>query len=66
MDFVEDEGASDTADTIVREIETTTLWKEIEALREHACYVLVRRHGLDGHPPATLRGLADELGFSRS
>jgi RNA polymerase primary sigma factor len=64
-DFIEDERVSDTADTVMREMETTQLKEAIERLPERARYVLVRRYGLDDQEPATLAQLGDELDISR-
>jgi RNA polymerase primary sigma factor len=46
-DFVEDEGASDTAGAVLREMETSGLAEAIESLPERERHVLVRRYGLD-------------------
>ena len=64
-DFVEDEGASDTAGAVMREMETEHLKEAIERLPERARYVLVRRYGLDDKEPATLAELSEDLGISR-
>ena len=63
-DFVEDEGASDTAGAVMREMETEHLKEAIERLPERARYVLVRRYGLDDRGKATLNELAKELSIS--
>jgi RNA polymerase primary sigma factor len=64
-DIVEDERASDTADTVVREMETSQLGAAIEQLPERHRYVLVRRYGLDTRASATLAELSEELEVSR-
>ena len=64
-DFVEDERASDTADEVMREMETEGLGEAIGRLPERQRYVLVRRYGLDAQDAATLAELSDELGVSR-
>jgi RNA polymerase primary sigma factor len=64
-DFVEDERASDTADEVMREMETEGLGEAIGRLPERQRYVLVRRYGLDAQNAATLAELSDELGVSR-
>ena len=64
-DFVEDEGASDTAGAVLREMETSGLAEAIESLPERQRHVLVRRYGLDDEKPATLAELSEELGVSR-
>jgi RNA polymerase primary sigma factor len=64
-DFIEDERVSDTADTVMRKMETSLLREAIERLPERARYVLVRRYGLDDQEPATLAQLGDELDISR-
>jgi RNA polymerase primary sigma factor len=64
-DLIEDERASDTPDTVMREMETDQLKEAIERLPERHRYVLVRRYGLDDREPATLVELGDELDISR-
>ena len=64
-DFVEDEQASDTAGTVMREMETAQLGEAIEQLPERHRHVLVRRYGLDDRAPATLAQLSEELTVSR-
>jgi RNA polymerase primary sigma factor len=61
-DFVEDEGASDTAGAVLREMQTSRLARAIQSLPEHQRHVLVRRYGLDDEKPATLAQLSEELG----
>jgi RNA polymerase primary sigma factor len=63
--FVEDERASDTPGTVMREMETAQLADAIERLPERQRYVLVRRYGLDEQDSSTLAQLSDELGVSR-
>ena len=63
--FVEDERASDTPGTVMREMETAQLAEAIERLPERQRYVLVRRYGLDEQESSTLAQLSDELGVSR-
>jgi RNA polymerase primary sigma factor len=63
--FVEDERASDTPGTVIREMESRQLQEAIEALPERTRYVLVRRYGLDDGKPATLAELSEELEISR-
>jgi RNA polymerase primary sigma factor len=64
-DLIEDERASDTPDTVMREMETDQLKEAIERLPERHRYVLVRRYGLDDREPATLAEVGDELDISR-
>ncbi|MCA1715325.1 MAG: RNA polymerase sigma factor RpoD/SigA [Actinobacteria bacterium] len=64
-EFVEDERASDTPGTVMREMETAQLGEAIERLPERNRYVLIRRYGLDDQDTATLAQLSDELGVSR-
>ncbi len=64
-DLVEDERTSDTADTVMRGIETSQLQEAIERLPDRHRYVLVRRYGLDARDPATLAELSEELEVSR-
>jgi RNA polymerase primary sigma factor len=64
-EFVEDERASDTPGTVMREMETAQLGEAIERLPERNRYVLIRRYGLDEQDTATLAQLSDELGVSR-
>lgn len=63
--LIEDEQASNTPDTVMREVELVQLREAIEKLPGRLRYVLVRRYGLGGLEPATLAELADELGISR-
>jgi RNA polymerase primary sigma factor len=64
-DLIEDERASDTPGTVMREMESAGLKDAIERLPERHRYVLVRRYGLDERDAATLADLSDELGISR-
>ncbi len=64
-EFVEDEGASNTPETVVQGMETARIGEMIERLPERNRYVLVRRYGLDDQKSATLAELSDELGVSR-
>ena len=64
-EFIEDEGSSDTAGEILREMETEGLGAAIERLPERTRYVLIRRYGLDERDPATLAELSEELDISR-
>jgi RNA polymerase primary sigma factor len=64
-EFVEDEGASEVAGTLIGEMETQWLSEAIEDLPERHRRVLVRRYGLGDGETATLAQLSDELGISR-
>ena len=64
-EFVEDERASDTPNTVLSEMESSQLEEAIDRLPERLRYVLVRRYGLDGKKPATLAELGDALELSR-
>jgi RNA polymerase primary sigma factor len=64
-ELVIDEWASRVAEDLVAEAETARLFEALTRLPERARRVLVRRHGLDGRDPATLRELAEELVISR-
>jgi RNA polymerase primary sigma factor len=64
-DLIEDERASDTPGTVMREMESAGLKDAIECLPERHRYVLVRRYGLDDREPATLAEVGDELDISR-
>jgi RNA polymerase primary sigma factor len=64
-EFVEDERASDTPNTVLSEMESSQLEEAIDRLPERLGYVLVRRYGLDGKNPATLAELGDALELSR-
>jgi RNA polymerase primary sigma factor len=64
-ELVVDERASRVAEDLVAEAETSLLFEALARLPERARRVIVRRHGLDGRGPATLRELAEDLGVSR-
>jgi RNA polymerase primary sigma factor len=64
-DFVEDERASDTAGSVMREMETAQLGEAIDRLPERHRHVLVRRYGLDDRNLSTLAELSEELKVSR-
>jgi RNA polymerase primary sigma factor len=64
-ELVADEQASRVAEEVVEEAETALLFEALGHLPERVRHILVRRHGLDGGEPATLRELAEELGVSR-
>ena len=63
-EFVEDERASDTAGTVLSEMESSQLEEAVDRLPERSRYVLVHRYGLDDKNPATLDELSDELEIS--
>jgi RNA polymerase primary sigma factor len=65
MDVVEEAHASETPDTVIKEMETAVLWAAVRRLPERARHVLVRRYGLDGREKSTLADLAEELDLSR-
>ena len=64
-EFVEDEGASDIPDAVIRGMENARLWEAIEGMPDRERHVLMRRYGLDDREPATLAELSVELGVSR-
>lgn len=64
-ELIEDERASDTAGSVMRDMETEGLGAAIKQLPERQRHVLVRRYGLDAKDPATLAQLSDEMGVSR-
>ena len=64
-EFVEDERASDTPNTVLSEMESSQLEEAIDGLPERLRYLLVRRYGLDAKNPATLAELGDTLELSR-
>jgi RNA polymerase primary sigma factor len=64
-EFLADEAASETPDTVINEIDVAWLRKAIGRLPAKARYVLMRRYGLDEQDPPTLAELAAELGVSR-
>jgi RNA polymerase primary sigma factor len=63
--LIEDEQASDTPGTVIREVESAWLGEVVGRLPERHRHVLVRRYGLDHREPATLAELSDELKVSR-
>ena len=63
--LIEDEQASDTPGTVIREVEGAWLGEVVGGLPERHRHVLVRRYGLDHREPATLAELSDELKVSR-
>ncbi len=63
--LIEDEQASDTPGTVIREVEDAWVGEIVGGLPERHRYVLVRRYGLDHREPATLAELSDELKVSR-
>ncbi len=66
VDFVAD---ADTLDAVSEAVSGTLEHEALRAALEHlpgrARHVLVRRYGLDGNEPVTLRELAAEFGISR-
>jgi RNA polymerase primary sigma factor len=65
-DFIVDETASDTPETIARGMETARIREAIGRLPRKARHVLVRRYDLDDSGnTSTLAELAAELGLSR-
>jgi RNA polymerase primary sigma factor len=64
-EFIEDEGASDTAGEAMCEIERASFQKAMGQLSERYRYVLTRRYGLDERDPSTLAVLGEELKVSR-
>ena len=68
VDFVVDaetDAPDSVADTVAGTLEYEALRSALEHLPGRARRVLVRRYGLDGDKPATLRELAAEHGISR-
>lgn len=63
-ELLADERASRVAEEVVEEAEKALLRGALARLPERARRVLLRRYGLDGREPATLRELAEELGVS--
>jgi RNA polymerase primary sigma factor len=55
----------DVPDAVIEAIEVAWLREAIGRLPQKACYVLVRRYGLDDRDPATLAELAAQLKHSR-
>jgi RNA polymerase primary sigma factor len=64
-EFVEDEGASEMPDGVIRQMENARLIEAIEGITDREWHVLVRRYGLDGQESATLAELGEELGTTR-
>jgi RNA polymerase primary sigma factor len=64
-EFVEDEGASDMSDAVIREMENARLRESMDRMPDRDRHVLVRRYGLDDREPASLAELGNELGVSR-
>jgi RNA polymerase primary sigma factor len=64
-DLVEDEGASEAPDAVIREMENARLREAIEVMPARERRVLVRRYGLDDREPATLAALGSELSLTR-
>jgi RNA polymerase primary sigma factor len=64
-ELIADERASRVAEEVVEQAETAQLFEALARLPQRARRVLVRRHGLEGGEPATLRELSEELGVSR-
>jgi RNA polymerase primary sigma factor len=64
-EFVEDERASDTPNTVLSGMESSQLKEAIDRLPERLGYVLVHRYGLDAKNSLTLAELGDELEISR-
>jgi RNA polymerase primary sigma factor len=64
-EFIEDQGASDTAGEVMGEMERASFQEAIERLPEHHRYVLVRRYGLGDWGPATLAEVGKELELSK-
>ena len=62
---VEDEGASEMPDGVIRQMENARLIEAIEGITDRERHVLVRRYGLDGRESATLAELGEELGTTR-
>ena len=64
-EFIEDEGASDTAGEVMGEMERTSFQEAIDHLPERYRHVLIRRYGLEDRGPATLAELGEELKLSK-
>ena len=64
-EFVGEEGASDTAGEVIREMERTFVQEAIGRLPQRHRYVLVRRYGLDDRGTSALAVLSNELEVSR-
>ena len=63
-ELIEDERSSDTAGTVMSEMEISELGEAVDRLPERYRRVLVRRYGLNHKDPATLAELGDELELS--
>ena len=63
-EYVVDEGTSLVGEEVVEEAEKALLFEGLGRLPERARRILLRRYGLDGGEPATLRELSEELGVS--
>src|SRR5215208_2069192 len=63
-ELIEDERSSDTAGTVMSEMEISELGEAVDRLPGRCRRVLVRRYGLDDKDPATLAELGDELELS--
>jgi RNA polymerase primary sigma factor len=61
-EFVEDEGASEMPDGVIRQMENARLIEAIEGITDREWHVLVRRYGQES---ATLAELGEELGTTR-
>jgi RNA polymerase primary sigma factor len=64
-ELVEDGRAPSGPETMIRELEASSLKAAVECLPERQRHVLVRRYGLDDQKKSTLGELADELDVSR-
>ena len=64
-ELVADERASRVGEEVVEQAERALLFEALARLPERARRVLMRRYGLEGLQPATLRELSEELGVSR-
>lgn len=64
-EFVEDQRASEVAETIIKEMESGQLWELVEEMPDRERHVLTRRYGLDDREPASLAELAEELSITR-
>ena len=64
-ELVEDGRAPSGPETMIRELEASSLKEAVEKLPERQRHVLIRRYGLDDRKKSTLGELADELDVSR-
>jgi len=62
--FADQDGAH-PGETILREDETETIRKLLEAIDQREAIVLRLRFGLDGRPPLTLKEIGEEIGLTR-